>query len=87
MPQKNFFLGGIYYFYVPSVNNTKERTNNRLPMDKTSTAITEHVIRKALKKEKFPRPSVSSLEFIKNFARNFRVEKEMNGDYREFVLN
>ncbi len=87
MPQKNFFFGGIYYFYVPSVNNTKERTNNRLPMDKTSTPITEHVIRKALKKEKFPRPSVSSLEFIKNFARNFRVEKEMNGDYREFVLN
>ena len=87
MPQKNFFFGGIYYFYLPSVNNTKERTNNRLPMDKTSTAITEHVIRKALKKEKFPRPSVSSLEFIKNFARNFRVEKEMNGDYREFVLN
>ena len=87
MPQKNFFFGGIYYFYVPSVNNTKERPNNRLPMDKTSTAITEHVIRKALKKEKFPRPSVSSLEFIKNFARNFRVEKEMNGDYREFVLN
>lgn len=87
MPQKNFFFGGIYYFCVPSVNNTKERTNNRLPMDKTSTPITEPVIRKALKKEKFPRPSVSSLEFIKNFARNFRVEKEMNGDYREFVLN
>ena len=87
MPQKNFFFGGIYYFYVPSVNNTKERTNNRLPMDKTSTAITEHVIRKALKKEKFPRPSVSSLEYIKNFARNYRVEKEINGDYREFVLN
>ncbi len=87
MPQKNFFFGGIYYFYVSSVNNTKERTNNRLPMDKTSTAITEHVIRKALKKEKFPRPSVSSLEFIKNFAHNFRVEKDMNGDYREFVLN
>lgn len=87
MPQKNFFFGGIYYFYVASVNNTKERTDNRLPMDKTSTPITEHVIRKALKKEKFPRPSASSLEFIKNFARNFRVEKEMNGDYREFVLN
>ena len=87
MPQKNFFFGGIYYFHIPSVYNTKERTNNRLPMDKTSTPITEHVIRKALKKEKFPRPSVSSLEFIKNFARNFRVEKEINGDYREFVLN
>lgn len=87
MPQKNFFFGGIYYFYILSVNNTKERTNNRLPMDKTSTPITEHVIRKALKKEKFPRPTASSLEFIKNFARNFRVEKGVQGDIREFVLN
>lgn len=56
-------------------------------MDKKFTPITEHVIRKALKKEKFPRPSASSLEFIKNFARNFRVEKGIDGDYREFVLN
>lgn len=56
-------------------------------MDKTSTAITEHVIRKALKKEKFPSPSVSSIEFIRNFARNFRVEKTLKGDVREFVLN
>ncbi|MBQ2808753.1 MAG: hypothetical protein IKJ61_03090 [Bacteroidaceae bacterium] len=56
-------------------------------MDKTSTPITEHVIRKALKKEQFPRPSVSSLEFIKNFARNFRAEQGIDADYREFVLN
>jgi hypothetical protein len=58
-----------------------------LPMDKNSTPITEQVISKALKKEKFPSPSASSLEFIKNFARNFRVEKSLNGDFREFVLN
>ena len=58
-----------------------------LPMDKKSTPVTESVIRKALKKEKFPRPSAASLEFLKNFARNFRVEKSVNGDIREFVLN
>lgn len=56
-------------------------------MDKTSTPITEQLISKALKKEKFPSPSAVSLEFIRNFARNFRVEKGVNGDYREFVLN
>ena len=87
MPLKKNFFGGIYYFYVASVNNTKERTNNRLPMDKTSTPITEPVIRKALKKEKFPKPSAVTLEFIRNFARNFKVEKGIQGDIREFVLN
>ena len=58
-----------------------------LPMDKKSTRISEMLIRKALKKEKFPAPTVSSIEFIRNFARNFRVEKSVNGDLREFVLN
>ena len=59
-------------------------------MDKTSTPdlkIDGPIIGQALKKEKFPKPSVSSLEFIRNFARNFRVEKSINGDMREFVLN
>ena len=56
-------------------------------MDKKSTPITESVISKALKKEKFPGPSVSSLEFIKNFARNFRIQKDVEGNIREMVLN
>lgn len=59
-------------------------------MDKTSTPdlkIDGNVISQALKKEKFPSPSSSSLEFIRNFARNFRVEKSINDDIREFVLN
>lgn len=56
-------------------------------MDKTSTPITEPVIRKALKKEQFPKPSAVTLEFIRNFARNFKVEKGIQGDIREFVLN
>ena len=56
-------------------------------MDKTSTPITEQVIRKALKTEKFPNPSAVTLEFIRNFARNFKVEKSIKGDVREFVRN
>ena len=56
-------------------------------MDKTSTPITESVISKALKKEKFPLPSATSLEFIKNFARNFRIQRNVEGDIREMVLN
>ena len=59
-------------------------------MDKTSTPefeINGSVIKQALKNEKFPKPSVSSLEFLKNFARNFRVQRDIEGDIREMVLN
>ena len=59
-------------------------------MDKTSTTdfkIEGSVIRQALKNEKFPKPCVASLEFIKNFARNFKVQKNIEGDIRELVLN
>lgn len=59
-------------------------------MDKTSTLefkIDGSVIRQALKNEKFPKPAASSLEFIKNFARNFKVQKNLESDIREYVLN
>lgn len=59
-------------------------------MDKTSTTdfkIDGSVIRQALKNEKFPKPCVASLEFIKNFARNFKVQKNIEGNIRELVLN
>ena len=59
-------------------------------MDKTSTPefkFDASVIRQALKTEKFPKPCVASLEFIKNFARNFKVQKNIEGDIRELVLN
>ena len=59
-------------------------------MDKTSTPefrIDGTVIRQALKNEKFPKHCVASLEFIKNFARNFKVQKNIEGDIRELVLN
>ena len=61
-----------------------------MPMDKTSTPkfkIDSSVIKQALMKEKFPMPSASSLEFLKNFARNFRVQRGVDGDIREIVLN
>ena len=61
-----------------------------MPMDKTSTPelmIDGSVIRQALKKEKFPKPRISSLEFLKNFARNFRVHQGIDGEIREMVLN
>ena len=61
-----------------------------MPMDKTSTPefkIDGSVIKQAFKSEKFPKPSVSSLEFLKNFARNFRVQRGVDGDIREMVLN
>ncbi|MBQ8336214.1 MAG: hypothetical protein IJY44_01630 [Bacteroidaceae bacterium] len=59
-------------------------------MDKTFTSefeISGTVIAQALKNEKYPKPSLSSIEFIKNFARNFRVERSVEGEIREFVLN
>ena len=59
-------------------------------MDKTSTQefkIDGSVLRQALKNEKFPKPCVASLEFIKNFARNFKVQKNVEGEIRELVLN
>ena len=61
-----------------------------MPMDKTSTPefkIDASVIRQALKCEKLPKPAVTSLEFIKNFARNFRIQRNVEGDIREMVLN
>ena len=62
----------------------------QMPMDKTSTPkfkIDGSVIKQALKSEKYPKASVSSLEFLKNFARNFRVQRGFEGDIREMVLN
>lgn len=59
-------------------------------MDNKSTSkpkLTDSLIEHALKKEKFPKPSASSLAFIRNFARNFKVHKNFDGDIRELVLN
>ena len=61
-----------------------------MPMDKTSTSelnSAESLIKQALKTEKFPKPSITSLEFLKNFARNFRVQRGVDGNIGELVLN
>ena len=58
------------------------------PMDKKSTPELKHsIIKKALRSERMPSPSLTSLEFIRNFARNFRVCKGENGMVQDFVLN
>ncbi|MBR3612112.1 MAG: hypothetical protein IKL54_02320 [Bacteroidaceae bacterium] len=57
-------------------------------MDKKSTSQLKHsIIKKALQGERMPSPSLTSLEFIRNFARNFRVCKGENGMVQDFVLN
>ena len=59
-------------------------------MDKTSTQefeLSESVIKNAFKFDFFPQPSTSSLEFIKNFARNFRVIKNVDSSLQGFILN
>ena len=47
----------------------------------------EKVTDEALYSEENLTPSKSSLEFIKSFARNFRVCKGENGMVQDFVLN
>lgn len=49
--------------------------------------FSENVLKQALCSEKLPSPSRSSLEFIRNFARNFRVCGSVEGRAQEFVLN
>ena len=45
------------------------------------------MIEQALKKKKYPAPSASSLEFLKNFARNFKSLAGVEGEAKDFVLN
>ena len=35
--------------------------------------LSENVLKQAVRAEEYPSPSLNSLEFIKNFARNFRI--------------
>ena len=84
------FLYGIYYFRKRCVNNTKNVFLSCLPMDKNSTPeleITGSLVEQALKRDKYPKPSATSLAFLKNFARNFKVHQSVEGDIRELVLN
>ena len=51
------------------------------------TILDKDIIKKALQGERMPSPTLTSLEFIRNFARNFRVCKGENGIVQDFVLN
>lgn len=59
-------------------------------MDETSTPkmkITDKLIERALKVENFPKATGASLEFIRNFAANFRVYKDVDGRVQELLFN
>ena len=59
-----------------------------MPMELFSTSdLNDALISKALKAEEYPTPSALSLEFIKNFARNYRAKKGTDGIMIEYVLN
>lgn len=57
-------------------------------MNRNFTPKLQHpIIAEALRREQMPSPSPTSLEFIRNFARNFRVCKSENGIIQDLVLN
>lgn len=59
-------------------------------MDEISThesKIDRQLLTQALIGEKYPSPAKSSLEFIRNFARNFRISNCVNGRAQELILN
>lgn len=58
-------------------------------MDKTSTHnpdFFENLLRQALKSEEFPQPKNSSLEFIRNFARNIRIYNKVDDEALQKVI-
>ena len=49
--------------------------------------LSENVLKQAVRAEEYPSPSRNSLEFIKNFARNFRICGNIEGRAQELILN
>ncbi len=47
----------------------------------------EQQVSAAMRNEKSYSPKESTLEFIKDFARNFRVDKETEVTIQSFILN
>lgn len=67
-----------------------KNTENRWPMDKISTSdlkLTEKLLKSAISKDLHHSPTAASLEFIKNFAHNFRVYCDVEGRASELILN
>ena len=67
-------------------NNTK-----RLPLKNsyTSLSTTEFAarVRKAVRQEKVVEPKESTLQFLKNLARNYRVVPQVPEDLQGYVLS
>jgi hypothetical protein len=61
-----------------------------MPMDNIFTPKLKNIeqqVSAAMRNEKSYSPKESTLEFIKNFARNFRVDKEADATIQDFILN
>ena len=61
-----------------------------MPMDNIFTPKLKNIeqqVSAAMRNEISYSPKESTLEFIKNFARNFRVDKEADATIQDFILN
>ena len=60
-------------------------------MEKKSTSLTNMefaaLVRKAVRQEKAVSPKESTLQFLKNLARNYRVIPQMPEELQGYVLN
>lgn len=67
-------------------NNTK-----RLPMKKSYTSLSNTefaaLVRKAVRQEKVVEPKESTLQFLKNLARNYRIVPKVPEDLQGYVLS
>ena len=53
----------------------------------STSDLNDALITKSLKAEEYPSPNALSLEFIKNFARNYRAKQTADGIMIEYMLN
>lgn len=62
-----------------------------MPMDENytlySTSEFATLVRKALKKEKLRQPKESTVKFLKDFARNYRVESSLPEGLQGYMLS
>lgn len=85
MPQQKYLLRHILYSILVRSINRKQLQ----PMDKNFTQdfkLTDSLLTLALESDKKRSPSETSLAFIRNFARNFKINR-CDGCAHEFVLN
>lgn len=62
-----------------------------LPMKKTITSLTNTefaaLVRSAVRQEKAPEPQPSTLRFLKDLARNYRVVPQLPDNLQGYVLS